>query len=242
MGSIASKYGMTVDLLMAANPDVSPNSMSIGIELRIPSDPDNPTGAPTSTPVPVPVEQVACYPTAERGMRCFILVHNDTSNVIENLSAQVTLADSDGEAIASAPAFSLLNILPVDASLPLLVSFPPEVRAGVRPLVQLLTAIQLEPDDERYLPATLHNTLVRIDSSGRNAVASGMVRLPVESPPAGMVWVAAVAYDEFGRVVGVRRWDSNAGVAPGGSLLFSFEVPGLAGEIQRVEFAVEARP
>ena len=242
MGSIAFQFGITVDLLMAANPDVSPNSMSIGTELRIPSDPDNPTGAPTSTPVPAPVDQIECYPTAERGMWCFLLVHNDTTHVIENLSAQVTLVDAEGETLASALAFSPLNILPVDASLPLMVYFSPEIPAGAAPQAQLLTGIQLEPGDERYLPATLHNTLAQVDSSGRNAVVSGTVRLPEEGPPGSLVWVVAVAYDEFGRVVGARRWESTAGVAPGASLLFSFEISSLAGEIELVEFAVEARP
>ena len=47
LGGIAFKFGISVDALIAANPDVSPNSMSIGTELNIPSDPANPTGAST---------------------------------------------------------------------------------------------------------------------------------------------------------------------------------------------------
>lgn len=242
MGSIALQFGVTVDQLVAANPDVSPNSMSIGTELKIPSDPDNPTGAPTSTPVPAPVKQIECYPAADQGLWCFVLVHNDTSNVIENLSAQVTVLDADDQTLASAPALSPLNILPVDASLPLMVYFPSAIPADARPQVQLLTGIHLEPDDERYLPATLHNTLAQVDGSGRNAVVSGTIRLPESANPAGLVWVAAVAYDDSGRVVGVRRWESTAGIVPGGSLPFSFEVSSLGGEIERMEFVVEARP
>ena len=242
MGSIALQFGLTVDQLVAANPDVSPNNMSIGTKLNVPSDPDNPTGAPTSTPVPAPVKQIECYPTADQGMWCFVLVHNDTSNVIENLSAQVTLLDTDGQTLASALALPPLNILPVGTSLPLMVYFPPAIPANARPQVQLLTGIHLEPDDERYLPATLHNTLAQVDGSGRNAAVSGTVRLPEDAAPAGLVWVAAVAYNDAGRVVGVRRWESTAGIPPGGSMQFSFEVSSLGGEIRRVEFVVEARP
>jgi hypothetical protein len=54
--------------------------------------------------------------------------------------------------------------------------------------------------------------------------------------------VVGVAYDKFGRVVGVRRWESTAGIMPGGSLEFVFEVSSVAGKIERVEFVVEARP
>jgi len=242
LSGIAFKFGISLDELVAANPDVSPNSMSIGTELKIPSSPADPTGASTSTPVPVPVKQIQCYPTVERGMWCFVLVHNDTPDVIENISAQVTLQDGNGESLSSAPALSPLNILPPDVSLPLMAFFPPEIPADVHPQVQLLNGIHLQLDDARYLPATLHNTLAQIDSSGRYAQVSGTVRLPEGVRPASLIWVAAVAYDEFDRMVGVRRWESNAGVTPGGDLQFAFEVSSLAGEIRRVEFVVEARP
>lgn len=241
MGSIALRFGVTVDQIVAANPDISPNSMSIGTVLNVPSLSSAP-GVSTPTPVPAPVEQIECYPTADRGTWCFVLVHNNTSSVIENPSAQVTLTDADGGTLSTALALSLLNIVPAGTSLPLMVYFPPIIPADVRPRAQLLTGISLEPDDARYLPASLHNTLAQVDRSGRSATVSGTVRLPEDAAPARLVWVAAVAYDGSGRVVGARRWESNAGIAPGGSLPFSFAVFSLSGGIERVEFVVEARP
>jgi hypothetical protein len=41
-GSIALQFRVTVDLLVAANPDVSPNSMSIGTEAQDPQRPGQP--------------------------------------------------------------------------------------------------------------------------------------------------------------------------------------------------------
>jgi LysM repeat protein len=242
LSSIALKFGVSLDELVAANPDVSPNSMSIGMKLNVPSNPANPNDASTSTPVPAAVKQIECYPTADQGMWCFVLVYNDTPDVIENLSAQVTLLDAEGSTLASSSALSPLNILSPDSSLPLMVFFPPVVPADAQPQVQLLIGIHLQPDDKRYLPATLHNTLTEIDGSGRSAQVSGTVLLPEDAQPARLVWVAAVVYDRAGRVVGVRRWESTAGIAPGGSLQFTFEVSSLAGDIERVEFVVEARP
>ena len=104
-----------------------------------------------------------------------------------------------------------------------------------------MTAIQLQPNDARYLPATVNNTLVEINADGHFAQISGEVRLPAESNAATQVWVAAVAYDEDGRVVGVKRWDGG-GVQPGTSLMFEMSVASLGGRMKRVEFAVEARP
>ena len=242
LSGIAQRFGISLDVLVAANPDVSPNSMSIGTELKIPGSSADPASASTPTPVPVSVTQIECYPTSDKGMWCFVLIHNDTQNVIENLSAQVTLLNTDNQPLTSALATSPLNILPVGASLPLMVFFPPLVPADVHPQAQILTGISLDSEDRRYLPATVNNTLAQMDNSGRNAQVSGTVRLPEDAQPASLVWVAAVVYDEFGHVVGVRRWESTVGIVPGGSLQYAFEASSLAGVIEKVDFLVEARP
>lgn len=242
LSEIAERFGVSLDALTAANPNVSPNSMSIGTTLNIPSDPANPIGASTSTPVPAPVKQIECYSTADKGMWCFVLVHNDAPDVLENISAQVTLVDENDQAFLSAQAFSPLNIIPPGATLPLMVFFPPVIPADAQPRAQMLTGIRLLPDDARYLPGSVQNTLVQVDASGRSAQVSGTVRLSNGTPPANSVWVVAVAYDNTGRIVGVRRWESTDGMQPGGSMQFNFQVSSLAREIERVEFVIEAQP
>ena len=242
MSSIALKFGVSIDDLQAANPEISPNAMSVGQVLNIPSNPDNPSGEPTPTPAPFTVQQIECYPSADKGMWCFVLVHNDFSDFMENVSAQVTLVDANNATLASQTALLPLNILPPDTSLPLAVFFPPEIPLDVKPQVQVLTAIRLLPDDERYLPATINNTLVEINAEGHSARVTGQVLLPGQSKAASQVWVAGTTYDEAGRVVGVRRWESSEGLSPGGSLPFEFMVYSIGGRIARVEFAVEARP
>lgn len=241
ISSIALRFGVSMDDLIAANPEVNPSAMPIGTVLKIPSDPANPSGEPTPTPAPFMVERIECYPTVNKGMWCFVLARNDSPDFMENLSAQVTLVDSNGAAIASRTALLPLNILPPNTSLPLFAYFPPEIPIDAKPQAQILTAIRLLPGDERYLPATINNTLVQIASDGRFANVTGEVRLPVESKAATQTWVAAVAYDESGRVVGVKRWEGG-GIQPGGSLGFEMSVASLGGVLTRVEFAVECRP
>lgn len=241
LSQIAEKFNVSLDVLMAANPNVDPNSMPLGQKLDIPSNPRNPTGESTPTPAPFPVQQIACYPTSDGGMWCFVLAHNDSNDFMENITAQVSLT-VNGKTISSQMALLPLNILPPNSSLPLTVFFAPDVPSDAKPQAQILTAIRLLSGDERYLSATLQNTLVQVDWSGLSAQVSGQVLLPAGSSPAKLIWVAAVAYDETGRVVGVRRWESNAGVSAGGSLPFAFMVSSVAGKIARVEFAVEARP
>ncbi|MEW6085947.1 MAG: LysM peptidoglycan-binding domain-containing protein [Chloroflexota bacterium] len=242
MSEIAERFNVSLDDLQAANPQVSANAMSVGQTLNIPSNPNNPSGEPTPTPAPFSVEQIECYPTLDKGMWCFVLVHNDFPDLIENVSAQVTLVDSNNATIATQTAFLPLNILPPDTSLPFAVFFPPDVPFDAKPQVQILTAIRLLPDDTRYIPAAINNTLVQIDSDGYSAQVNGLVLSQGQTATASQVWVAATVYDGAGRVVGVRRWESNAGLPPGGSLPFQFLVSSVGGQIGRVEFAVEARP
>jgi SLAP domain-containing protein len=231
-----------MDELQAANPEISPNAMPVGQVINIPSNPENPSGEPTPTPAPFTIQQIECYPTADQGMWCFVLVRNDFPEFMENLSAQVTLVDASNTLLASQTALLPLNILPPNTSLPLTVFFPPEVPVDAKPQVQGLTAIRLLPNDERYLPATINNTLVQVNADGRSARLNGQVLLPADARAAAQVWVTGTAYDNTGRVVGVRRWESNTGLSPGGSLPFEFRVSSLGGRIERVEFAVEARP
>jgi LysM repeat protein len=240
MSGIAEKFGISLESLLGANPEVSSNSMSVGTTLKIPGDPANLTGEPTPTPAPFTVEQIKCYPTADNGMWCFVLAHNDFSEFVENVSAQISLVDANGGVLGSQIALLPLNILPPNTSLPLAAYFP-NVSSGVKPQVQILTAIKLLPNDKRYLPATVSNTLVLVDAEGRSAQVNGQVVLNGDQA-AKQVWVTGTAYDEAGSVVGVRRWESTEGISAGGNLPFELMVSSLGGKITRVEFAVEARP
>ena len=242
LGQIADELNVQLDVLLAANPDIDPNGMPVGTVLKIPSNPRNLTGEATPTPVRFPVEQITCHPTIDRGMWCFVLVRNDSAVLMENVTAQVTLLGENGKSLTSQTALLPLNILPPDASLPLSVFFAPDVPIDARPQVQILTAIRLLPGDQRYLPATIQNSLVQVAWSGFSAQVNGQVYLPANSKPAKTVWVAAVAYDGAGNVAGLRRWESSTGIQPGGRIPFSFSVSSIAGKIERVDFAVEARP
>ncbi len=242
LGAIADKFNVSLDALLAANPTVNPNGMRIGETLKIPSNQKNPTGEGTPTPAPFSIEQAACRATSDGGLWCFALAHNDSPDAMENVTAQITLLDAEGQQAGSQTALMPLDILPPGQSLPLSTFFSPGLPANVQPQVQVLTAMQLLSSDPRYLHAWVQNTQVLVDASGLSARASGFVILAADAKPASQVWVAAVAYDGAGNVTGVRRWESSAGIQPGGNLPFAFDIASIAGTIERVDFAVEARP
>jgi LysM repeat protein len=238
ISELAETYNVSQDDLRAANPDLNPNSMTIGMTILIPSASSAAVGASTPIPAPVPITQTICHPSVDSGLWCFALVHNNTVFVLENVSAQVTLKDENGGVIASQLALLPLDILPPDTSLPAYVFFP-NAPASAIPQVQLLSALQMSAGNSRYLPAVVDNTLARID--GDLAQLSGQVHLPAESQAATRVWVAAVAYDKNGQVVGVRRWEGGT-IQPGMSIPFNFAVTSTGPRIEHVEFAVQASP
>ncbi len=240
MGALAQKFGVPLDMLIAANPTISPNAMPVGAALLIPTDKDNPTGESTPTPVPFLITQIDCYPTLDNGMWCFALAQNDSDSALENLSARLSLLSADGGVAAAQDALPPLNVIPPHASLPLTVFFPPPAPLDARPRAQILSATILAPNDARYLPAAPGVPLIEIAADGRTARVSGEVALPADAAPAQTVWVAAIAYDEMGRVVGFRRWE---GMGVGGaSLPFQLTVSSLGSRVTRVEVFAEARP
>lgn len=237
VSELAETFKVSQDALRAANPDLNPNSMTIGQTLFIP-DPSNPVAAAsTLTPVPAPVTQAVCHPTTDSGLWCFALVQNNTADIFENVSAQITLLDSDGAIVASQVASTPIDIIPANSSMPVYTFFP-NTSADVRPQVQIISALQGSASS--HLPVVLNNTLAQIDWDGRSAGLSGQVYLPPESQAATQTWVAAVAYDKNGMVVGVRRWEG-AGIQPGMSINFNFSVSSLGGDIEAIEFFVQAR-
>jgi SLAP domain-containing protein len=238
LSEIAEKFKISMDELRAANPDISPNSMSIGMTLIIPDPSAALAGASTPTPMPAPITQTVCHPSADNGLWCFALIRNDSSEPLENISAQITLLDENNNAVASQTAFTPLDTIPPNSSLPVYVFFP-DTPPNLNVQAQLLSAIS--SSNSRYLPTTLNNTIAQIDWNGKTAQLSGQILLPAESQATTQVWVAAVAYDKDGRVVGVRRWEGGA-VEPGGSISFSFLVASLGGDIEAVDFVAQANP
>lgn len=238
LSEIAEKFKISQGELIAANPDVSPNSMSIGITLIIPDPSSVMAGASTPTPVPAPITQTVCHPSADHGLWCFALIQNDSTEPLENVSAQLTLIDGANNAITSQTAFTPLDIIPPNSALPVYAFFP-DTPANLNVQVQLLSAVQVS--NSNYLPAVLNNTITQVAWDGKTAQLSGQIILPAESQTATHVWVAAVAYDKHGQVVGVKRWEGGA-IQPGESISFSFLVASLGSSIEAVDFVLQANP
>ena len=71
MLAIALRYGITLEELLAANPDLNPRALSVGTELIIPSGDAVPSLPVTATPISIITRPADCY-SAGDGVSCLI--------------------------------------------------------------------------------------------------------------------------------------------------------------------------
>jgi LysM repeat protein len=249
VGGIALAYGLSVEAILAANPQLNPNLLVVGSTVVIPASAaaqaQSPASdLPTATPLPVRLDGLHCAAGQDGGAWCFVLAHNPQKSGVESVSATIRIADNDGKGMQSQVAFALLNLLPGKGTLPLAVYFPPPVPRTIQASAELLTALPVDSGSDRYLPASSGKLKTDILADGLSARVSGVVTLDKGSPTAHQVWVLLIAYDASGRVIGLRRWEMGAGQAlkAGKQASFAETVYSTGGKIAKVTAMVEARP
>lgn len=255
LGGIAFQYGLTVEDLLAANPDIDPGLLTIGSTVVVPLKEEGLLVESTPIPMPILLEGPDCYPTNDDGTFCVLLATNIGETGVENLSAKIVFLSGDGEPMAEEVAITPLNVLLPGESLPMQVFFSIPFETGMQAYGEIISALPLTEHDSRYSNAEVELEEVVVEPDGDQAFAQGLVTLPADRGQPDYLWVAAVAYDENGEVVGIRKWEAPAGqscpdvevesqpVEPGDileCLSFELTVFSLGPEIERVEVHVEA--
>lgn len=242
MLGVALKYGITLEVLQNANPDIDPRILSVGTSLVIPLDESLPEEIPTPTPLAVQLDQIKCYPIADGGKWCVVTVRNNRNRSIENLSARIVLYTQAGEMIAEGVVTAPLNILREGETVALSIYFPGQFDQDVIPQAYLLTAHAVTQEGDRYLKLNVEVGEVEIPDSGQQAKISGSLSLAKKSMPASRIWLVGMAYDAGGNVIGVRKWEAANNLEPGKSMPFEITVFSMGPPIDRIEILSEARP
>ncbi len=243
---IALFYGVTLQDLLTANPTVNPNAMRVGTELLIPAPIYTPTIDPNNPPLPTPVSLVLEAPNCVRGagggIWCFSSAASQQTVDIEGLSAVFHLYDKGSGEILSRSAYPPLNLLTPNSFLPLAVYFSPPAPEDFEVSIELVTALPVPPESDRYLTLAAEGQQVTISPDGLSARVSGRLSLTAEQGAAAWVTVAAVAYDDQDRITGIRVWESSSGLAGGESLDYEFTLYTTGAPIERVDVLFEAVP
>jgi LysM repeat protein len=256
--AIAFYYGITLDELLAANPSVTPNWMSVGTVLEIPVTP-TPLPTKTSTPMPTstaqslqtqtatpsgPLElkgEPACYPDPLGRLNCLALIHNRGEETLENPSVSFTLTSKDGDFESELVVFAPLNLLPAGSSLPILASFPAPVPVNFDVKAEVDYWLPTMPDDDRYAEAEIIQSQIELSEDKALAYVEGEINVASDNREIASLWLLAVAYDQQGNPVGFRRWETALPIDKNEAIRFNTIVYSLGPDIDKVELMAEAR-
>jgi LysM repeat protein len=240
---IANRYGVTLEDLLLANPEIDPRLLSIDQEIIIPG-PEGDTGPvvlPTPTPLALTISPVRCYPAPSGGLWCIISVENTTNDTVEGISASLSLLDRVGDVIQSEPAFSPHNILPPGAHMPIAILFPASPDENYVPAGRLLSAIRSGEITGRYLLPAVDGVESELSNNRRQIHLSGTIILS-ELGEGDRVDLSllAIGLDANGQVVGYTKWVLD-GLVSNQSIPFEVNIISLGPEILSYEILVEGR-
>jgi LysM repeat protein len=238
--SIANRYGVKVNDLIAVNPGIDPNFLTIGISITIPITGNISTLDPT--PIPLDFDPPNCYLDSSGGTWCLSVVSNNQPFDVENISAQVKLVSPNREISIIQEAMSPIYILPSGKSTILATYFPPPLPDPFEAQIMFNTVLPVEKLSQRYLDLSIFNSSIIISEDQLWAEVGGEFSLPNENQETKYVWIAAFAYDASGNPIGFRKWSSNQTLRSGESQRFNFLVYSLGPPISNVEILFEAKP
>ena len=250
MFSIALYYGIPLEALKTANPNVNPNAMGVGTVLQIPltptprptSDPSKPTSQVTGETSPLKLTSAAsCHPDAFGGTRCLVLLTNESEELLENPAVGFRLKNPDGSNGAEMIVFAPLNLMPAGVTLPVYAYFPAPVPEDVQVEAWVDSWLPTMPGDERYASVTISKQQIVYENDDRSAFVSGELSVDAQDRRIASVWLLAVAYDADGNPLGLRRWEARLPISDPGKIPFETIVYSMAGPIAAVELFAEAR-
>ena len=235
-GTIAVKYGTTVDALILANPTVNPNAIPVGTVLSIPAAPaEGDSASVLPTPIPVTLQAPACYQDTAWRIICFLDAANPSASPVEGVTATLRYLSADGS-LKEAVAYSLLNRIPPGSAVPLYAVFPADKTWNGSMDAELRSAI---PSPAMSSTVEISGTVIEFNAEGASARVTG--RITAGDAGAGECWVLLVGRNGQGQITAARRFSVSL---PDGetSAEFSFQVYSLAGMIETVDVLAEPAP
>jgi LysM repeat protein len=240
ISAIALLYGVKTADILAANPQVNPNIMSVGTRLLIPPPSSAGPNRTNTTPAPLTAGPLTCISTREGGAQCFLLVKNDQSYPVEDIVARIILGNSQSGQLFDQLSSSPLDILYPGKAMPLTAYFPPPLPASFQADFQMIDALQVMDGTTRYLETKIEDLEIKINPDGLSVTLNGDIVLINSTASSKKVWVAGIAYDASHQVVGVYRWVSANPLLAGQQLPFTLQVYSTGASITDVEVLAQA--
>lgn len=213
---IAIRFDVSLEALLAANPDVDSRVLQIGQSIVIPmpeqSADEIASQLENSPPAPLPVTAPVCYPTATDSVVCLGSVRNDQAAAVERVEIEVQILDADNRTLGTQVATLEQSYIAPGELAPYRVLFPDiEAQRVVTVATTLLSAAVTDTIEARFVPLTVENT--RVEQVGRGyRVTADLVSNAGRTANAPRVVVTLLDADE--RVYGYRVWQGDDPLPP----------------------------
>lgn len=249
--SIAANNGITTDAIRAANPSVNPYLVGPGLVLIIPPAEGEPVQSsvqidPAVTPYPLTTGEVNCTPSLSGGLYCFAELVNSQEMMADNLAAIIQLRSGESRETLEQTALIPLTRLRSGGSLPVFAYFPPPVFGNPEGFLKLVSATTV---NQNGTPTAAQDAVILIDdpdvvisANSLSVTVTGGARFEASEGTSGRLWIAAVALDVEGKVVGIRRFSTRDAYSAGETIPFNLNIYSIGEKIDRVELYGELNP
>jgi LysM repeat protein len=242
LGGIATRFGVKVEDLQKANPNVDPNVLRIGQVLIIPNASGSEgTIQPSPTPVDLQVEFPRCFYQTGGGKWCLVLIGNPGSDPVSGVFVRFSLYSSVTSAPSAVREVGLpLMTLPAGKRTVAAAFFPPEEAKDDILRVEILSAIR-SAEGPATLPLTILKETSRVLPDGIEVTVDYQVD-PAAASPAAKLDAVLTLLDGNGQPVGFRIVRSEGTLPQGQPQHLMLSAFALSGRAQKYELILQARP
>jgi LysM repeat protein len=236
---IAAANGVTLDELLALNPDVQPELLMIGQQISLPlsATAAAPILVATDEPFALEVQALAQYSSVSGGMWVLGEVRNNGPQPAELIQVEVKVSTLNEGELARETIWLTPVTLPAGGKAPFGVLFQDIDVAHAEAEAQIVSGRPVFEMGIRYLDLAVSDAQVTIGRSPNTVL--GRLENGGQQP-AGQISVITTFYDSQGAVTGFHELALEGAVAPGESTPFQFIALPPGGRVDDYDFAVQA--
>ncbi|MEA1978161.1 MAG: LysM domain-containing protein [Chloroflexota bacterium] len=238
---IAFRYGVQFDDIVLVNPQIDPNLLRIGEEIRIPGSDGEPVEIllPTPTPIPVNIKTLGCHESPSLAFICMVSITNNEEFMVAGISAHITLHDSNGQILDNQIVYAPINQIPTGQEIPLIAIFDRKPSGYSEFQVDLLSAVQVADPIDELPEIEVLDTATIYKAEKRLADVSGTLSIAAHSGDEFLVRVVGVVFGAKGDPIGMNVWEEWIDSANNEEIGYRFSVFSLGPEIAGISIYPE---
>ncbi len=236
--SLSKRFSVSLEAILAANPNLIPEALIIGQTIIIPSEDQSSVSGLSGTPVPIEISQGRCFVMFD-GTVCILTVSNPSSQDITNLLVECSLLDSSQNILSSQEETIPFEILPAGSALPVLVRYADKSGSAINS--RTISAAIIDPSKNTHQLLIPDNLQIVKTWDGLSASVKGSVTLGA-GIKSGSIRLLALSEDKQGEIIGINKKDIELKLAADQPIKFEMAAYSLGPLIDNIKVMIEYSP